>query len=170
MRQRRRDHEVPQLSTTSTADISFMLLIFFLVTTSMGSEKGLSRTMPPEVPVELRGNLDVDRTLVLTLHLSEKGTLTVNDKSATIGKDLRKDLRKFIAEKGRQHIIELQVDHDADYDSYFRLQNQISRAYTELRNAAARRRYSRPMERLSEDEQRAIMAMYPQRIQEVVNY
>ena len=44
---RRRRHEVPGLNTTSTADISFMLLIFFLVTTSMDIEKGIVRQMPP---------------------------------------------------------------------------------------------------------------------------
>ena len=43
----RRKHSMPVLNTTSTADISFMLLIFFLVTTSMDIDKGLSRQLPP---------------------------------------------------------------------------------------------------------------------------
>ena len=44
---RRRRHTVPKLDATSTADISFMLLTFFLVTTSMDSDKGLIRQLPP---------------------------------------------------------------------------------------------------------------------------
>ncbi len=170
MRQGRRKHDVPGLNTTSTSDISFMLLIFFLVTTSMDSDKGLSRRLPPEVPIELRGNLDVDRNMVITLHLDEKGKLTVGEKAISNGADLRKEVSRFIAEKGPQHIIELQVDRKADYDSYFRVQNLLSRTYTELRRSAARQRYNKPLERLNEDEQRKIMEAYPQRIQEVVNY
>ena len=44
---RRQKHRVPALNTTSTADISFMLLIFFLVASSMDVDKGLSRQLPP---------------------------------------------------------------------------------------------------------------------------
>ena len=43
----KRHRRVPRLNTTSTADISFMLLIFFLVTTSMDIDKGLLRQLPP---------------------------------------------------------------------------------------------------------------------------
>ena len=43
---------MPQLNTTSTADISFMLLILFLVTSSMDVDKGLSRPLPPIQPDE----------------------------------------------------------------------------------------------------------------------
>ena len=43
----KRRHQVPGLNTTSTADISFMLLIFFLVTTNMDVDKGLTRQLPP---------------------------------------------------------------------------------------------------------------------------
>ena len=47
MRFRRRHRDIPELNTTSTADISFMLLVFFLVTSSMDSDKGLGRKMAP---------------------------------------------------------------------------------------------------------------------------
>ena len=43
---RRKRREVPGLNTTSTADISFMLLVFFLVTTSMDVDKGMNRQLP----------------------------------------------------------------------------------------------------------------------------
>ena len=42
---RRKHRDVPELNTTSTADISFMLLVFFLVTSSMDSDKGLGRKL-----------------------------------------------------------------------------------------------------------------------------
>ena len=47
---RKRNHrQIPELNTTSTADISFMLLIFFLVTSSMDTDKGLMRQMAPRL-------------------------------------------------------------------------------------------------------------------------
>ena len=39
--------EVPELNSSSTADISFLLLIFFLLTTSMDTDQGLARRLPP---------------------------------------------------------------------------------------------------------------------------
>ena len=49
---KRKKHIVPSLNTTSTADISFILLIFFLVTSSMDIDKGLGRVLPPLEPEE----------------------------------------------------------------------------------------------------------------------
>ena len=47
----RKKRKVPAMNATSSADIAFMLLIFFLITTSMDTDKGLARRLPPPVPV-----------------------------------------------------------------------------------------------------------------------
>ena len=65
------------LNTTSTADISFVLLIFFLVTTSMDQNKGLVRQLPPMEPAE-QPLTEVDRRDVLTFALAANGTVTVD--------------------------------------------------------------------------------------------
>lgn len=147
-----------------------MLLIFFLVTTSMDSDKGLGRQLPPLSPDQKEVVQDVDRSKVLTIHLMKGGRITIDDKAARIDDALRKDVRHFVMAKGRLHIIEVEVDRDADYDSYFHLQNHIVRAYTELRTAAAMKLYGRPYGDCSEEQRTNIMKMYPQRIQEVTNY
>jgi hypothetical protein len=81
---------------------------------------------------------------------------------------MRKAVRHFIVEKGSRHIIELQVDRNADYDSYFRLQNQIVLAYRELRNAAALKKYKHTFQELTEEQRDEINGQFPQRIQETV--
>lgn len=169
IRIRRRHKESMGLNMTSTSDISFMLLIFFLVTTSMDSDKGLGRQLPPLSPDQQEVVQDVDRSHMLTLHLMKGGKLTMDEKGMEIDDAMRKELRHFIMAKGRRHIIEVQVDRDADYDSYFHLQNQIVMAYTELRNAAAMKLHGCPYGRCNEDQRADIMKMYPQRIQEVSN-
>ena len=168
MFRRRRQNKVPGLDTTSTSDISFMLLIFFLVTTSMDSSKGLGRQLPPIDPEQQEELMDVDKEKVLTLHLMEGGKLMMEEKNVGIDDALRKQLRHFILEKGHSHIIELQIDRNADYDSYFRLQNQIVRAYRELRDAAAKKQYGKTYASLDEEQRDKITGQFPQRIQETV--
>lgn len=78
---RRKSHETPGLNTTSTADISFMLLIFFLVTTSMDVDKGLLRQLPsPEPQKKERQESVVDKNNLMAIHLTAGDTLLVNDK------------------------------------------------------------------------------------------
>lgn len=164
---KRRKHTIPELNTTSTADISFMLLIFFLVTTSMDSDKGLGRQLPPIEPDKQEQMQDIDREKVATIHLMAGEQITIDDKPAKIDETLRKDVRHFIIEKGKEHVIELQVDRDADYDSYFRLQNQIVRAYKEIRNAASKKKYGKNFSECTEEQREQILKFYPQRIMEV---
>ena len=159
-------HTIPGLNTTSTADISFMLLIFFLVTTSMDSEKGLGRQLPPLESDKQEQLQDIDKNKVITLHLMADDKLTVNDEPSPIDRSLRKQLRHFIIEKGREHVIELHVDREATYDSYFHLQNQIIRAYKEVRDAASQKKFDHPFLQLPEVDRDQILHYYPQRIQE----
>lgn len=143
MFKRRKQHNVPGLNTASTADISFMLLIFFLITTSMDSDKGLGRGLPPLDPDEQQQQeMDIDREKVMTIHLLEDGSLTINDEKTELTPAIRKRVKQFIVKAGPKHIIELHVNRDAEYDAYFRLQNQLVKTYAELKD-------------------------YPQRIQEI---
>lgn len=163
---RRKKHDVPGLNTTSTADISFMLLIFFLVTTSMDSDKGMQRQMPPYSPDQQMEQRDVDRSKVLSLHLLKDGSLTIDGKPIDI-KDVRRPLKEFFVKVGPTHIIELDTDRECCYDDYFALQNQIMRAYREIRNAAAKQRYNAPYSHCNADQRKSLQDLYPQRIQEV---
>ena len=71
---RRKQHETPGLNTTSTADISFMLLIFFLVTTSMDVDKGLLRQLPsPEPQKKEQQQSVVDKANLMALRLTAGG-------------------------------------------------------------------------------------------------
>ena len=132
---RRKRREVPGLNTTSTADISFMLLVFFLVTTSMDVDKGMNRQLPPKQE-EKQEMMDVDKSKVMSLSLSEEGLLTIDEKPANIDK-IRRQLKEFIVSTGPSHIIELKTDRKCDYDTYFHLQNEIVRSYREIRDAAS---------------------------------
>ena len=163
---RRKRREVPGLNTTSTADISFMLLVFFLVTTSMDVDKGMNRQLPPKQEEKQEEMMDVDRSKVMSLALSEEGLLTIDEKPANIDK-IRRQLKEFIVSTGPSHIIELKTDRKCDYDTYFHLQNEIVRSYREIRDAAAKQQFGKPYSKCSVEQREQLMEKYPQRVQEV---
>lgn len=164
---RRDRREVPLLNTTSTADISFMLLIFFLVTTSMDIDKGLSRLLPPIAPEE-EAPAEVKEGLVLKLSIGADNTLSCDGKTMSL-KQLRIAVATFVQEKGKEHVIQLEASRQADYDTYFKVQNEIVAAYQSLRNAKALKQYGRSYSRCTEEEQAQLRKDIPQRISEVYN-
>ena len=163
---RRKRREVPGLNTSSTADISFMLLIFFLVTTSMDADMGMSRQLPPDNPDDNTEQMDVDKSKVLSLALDANGTLTIDGKPAATDK-CRRQLKKFIVKAGPSHILEMKIDANCDYNTYFQLQNEIVRAYKDIRNAAAKQRYGKEYAKCSQQQRDALTEDFPQRVQEV---
>lgn len=128
-RQRRKARRrVPQLNTTATADISFMLLIFFLVTTSMDPDKGLRRQLPPkDTQTEVKA-VDVDRQKVLTIAISDDNKISINDTVVTDNEFCNR-MTQFVKKIGDEHIIELQANRNANYDTYFHVQNLIVHTY-----------------------------------------
>ena len=69
---------------TSTADISFMLLIFFLVASSMDLDKGITRLLPPSDKVEEQQEMQVERDKLIALTITEENTLTLSNLEWTL--------------------------------------------------------------------------------------
>ena len=92
-RWKQKHREVPELNTTSTADISFMLLVFFLVTSSMDSDKGLGRTLSPVE--EQQEQMDINRSNVLQIRLDENDVLYCDDKTVTLAQ-LQQQVESFV--------------------------------------------------------------------------
>lgn len=124
--QRRR---VPQLNTTATADISFMLLIFFLVTTSMDTDRGLRRQLPPNDNAQEVKAVDVQRDKVITISITPNDSILVNDSAVTSDKELCRRIVSHVKSVGDEHVIELQASRQANYDTYFHLQNLLVNTY-----------------------------------------
>lgn len=85
------------MNATSSADIAFMLLIFFLITTSMDTDKGLARRLPPPVPKDQKKNEQVDvnkRNLVVVL-INSSNQILFNGEPTDI-KQLKDKVKEFI--------------------------------------------------------------------------
>lgn len=88
---------MPSLNTTSTADISFMLLIFFLVTTSMDTDRGLGRTLPkPPEDEEQQNEIDVKERNLLNIRVNKDNYLMIGDDFVSLS-DVKPRAKEFIA-------------------------------------------------------------------------
>lgn len=162
---RRKQRETPGLNTTSTADISFMLLIFFLVTTSMDVDKGLLRQLPSPEPQKKEQQTVVDKANLMALRLTAGDTLLVNGKPMQVSQ-LKEETIRFVHRLGKKHLISIESDRDADYNLYFLMQNQLMEAYSQLRNETAQKKYHRDYALLNNDQKEQVRNICPQRITE----
>ena len=171
----RKKKKVPGLNASSTADISFILLIFFLVTTSMDTDMGLARRLPqPPEPNQEDAQIDVKERNVLNVRLNAAGNLMVNHDFIDINQ-LRERAKEFIQNKSNNpklpelHAKEIdlvQTDRGTPYNVYFLVQNELVAAYNELRDELAIHKFGHPYDRCNEDQQIAIRTYYPQKISE----
>ena len=161
---RRRKEGVPELNTTSTADISFMLLIFFLVASSMDIDKGITRLLAPADQQEEQ-QTQVLREQLVTLDITADNQLLLDGQEIHVD-ELRGQLAGKIKDIGSEHLIALNADPAATYDTYFNVQNEIAGAYKDVRAKLAQQRYGKPYARLTEQQREIIRQECPQRIAE----
>lgn len=179
---------VPEVNSSSTADIAFLLLIFFLITTSMDTDRGLARRLPPP-PEEnqTQEEIKVIERNVLVVLINFNNDLSCGMEFMDV-KRLRAKAKEFIAnpyndpslpEKvmknipffgdmmiTKNHVISLRSDRLTSYDKYFDVQNELVAAYNELRNELAQEKFQKEYSELDEERQSAIREVYPQRISE----
>ena len=184
--------KMPGLNTSSTADISFMLLIFFLVTTSMDTDMGLARRLPkPPEPDQEDATMDIKARNILYVRLNFNGQLWLEDETnrgyAEIS-ELRPRVKEFVKNEQNlsvlpekhvknidllgqcfvtdKHVISVQTDRATPYNAYFQVQNELVAAYNELRNELAKEKFGREFQYLKDEEKLAIKQYYPQNISE----
>lgn len=163
---RRQYHRrIPALNTTATADMSFILLIFFLLTSSMDTEKGLQQNLPPKETKKEIETKNIDRENVFSVYITEQNTYTLNDTLRSI-KEIENRLSAFITQKSSEHVIEILANRESSYQTYFRLQNLIAKTYSKLRDAEARKRYKIPYSICNDEQQEKIQTAIPQRVSE----
>ena len=150
------------------ADIAFLLLIFFLVTTTIDVDKGVLVKLPPwsdEPPPEMKLN----SRNVYSVLVNANNELLVRGEPKDI-RNLRDDTKMFImnprkqedmAEDPRKAIISLKNDRGTNYLTYLEVYNELKAAYNELREEEAMKRHGKSFDFLSSDEQREIRAKIP---------
>jgi len=130
-RWKQKQSEVPELNTTSTADISFMLLVFFLVTSSMDTDHGLGRKLAP-MDDHHQEQRDINRSNVLQIDIDDNDVLSCDGKTVTLD-ELRQQVESFLASRQTsQYVIAVETGRKTSYNAYFEMQNSIVAAYRKL--------------------------------------
>ena len=164
MFRKRYRQQIPELNTTSTADISFMLLIFFLVTSSMDTEKGLLRQMAPP-PQQEEQLTDINKDCVLQVELDAHDQLTCNGIVMT-PQQLAKEVKTMASVNREGHVVAVKADRQTSYEAYFKMQNAIVGAYASLREIYAQRHFGKHYVACNNEERTVANDYYPQRISE----
>ena len=156
------------------ADIAFLLLIFFLVTTTMDQDTGIARKLPPMPEEEQEKPPEIKAKNIYVVLINANNELLVEGEWTQIS-DLKDGAKKFINNNGRdpassdnpqKAIISLQNDRGTQYVTYIRVQNELAAAYNELRNEASLNKYGEIFTNLNKKQQKEIKKMYPQKISE----
>ena len=163
---KRRKHIVPALNTTSTADISFMLLIFFLVASSLDVDKGLLRQLPPADTKEESLEVDVSKERLMELKITGDNQLMLDGQPVEVS-GLRNRVAEFVSRVGSKHLISIDAAPNSSYETYFKMQNEIVVAYAMVRNELAKRKFGQPLSRLTNEKRDEVKALLPQRIAEI---
>ncbi|MCL3782384.1 biopolymer transporter ExbD [Prolixibacteraceae bacterium JC049] len=180
--------KVPEIPSASLADIAFMLLIFFLVTTTMDVDSGLRRKLPPFVPEQQDDTPPIKKRNIFEVLVNKDNMLLVEGDICRL-EDLRGKAKEFLnpnlegenlPEKKTEYVeffgdtkvltgsavISLRNDLDTKYGVYLAVQNELIAAINDLRNDLAKKKFGKLFESLESEQQKAIKKIYPQKISE----
>ena len=182
----RKKRGVPEINAGSMADIAFLLLIFFLVTTTMDVSKGINRKLPPYDEQELQDPPPIKQKNIFTVLLNSNDQLLVEDEYLELSR-LREEAKKFLNNNGdgsctycegayrdpkssdnpNKAIISLQNDRGTSYAMYLKVQNELAAALNELRNDLSNMKHGVDFVDLRDADQiKEIKKLYPQKISE----
>ena len=178
---------VPEINAGSMADIAFLLLIFFLVTTTMDVDTGIIRKLPPPVEND-QENVDVKDRNVLKILVNSHDMLLIDGERGDINmlKNKVKDFMalhpdndkypeikpKFIKELNKEvmvskGVISLKNDRGTSYGMYIKVQNELAKAFNEMKNEKSLQMYGVKYNQLVDDKKiKTINALVPVPISE----
>ena len=186
-----KNKKAPEINASSQADIAFTVLIFFLVVSTMDIDTGIVRMLPPmadpnvkqeDIKVKERnlllvfvsgsGNIMAGGKVIQLSALKDKAKEFIlnpaNDKNLPEKKDTKIDMpdgSKWVYPVS-EGVISLQNTRDTSYQVYIQVQNELTRAFNEVRDEVAMVKFGKIFNDLSEEERKVITKAIPMKISE----
>ena len=186
-----KNKNIPEINASSQADIAFTVLIFFLVVSTMDIDTGLVRMLPPMAdPKVKQEDIKVKERNLLLVFVSGSGSIMAGGKVISLDalKDKAKEFilnpldDKDLPEKKptdiempdgskwtypvSEGVISLQNTRDTSYQRYIQVQNELTRAFNEVRDEVAMAKFGKKFADLDEAERKVITKAIPMKISE----
>ena len=179
--------KTPELNSASSADIAFLLLSYFLMTTTMDQASGLQRRLPP-IPDEKQAVEDqkINRRNIIIVRINSADRLFAGNEPMDVS-FLKDKIKEFLVNPNNdpnlperspkeiegfgtynvsKGVISLQNDRGTSYKKYIEVQNELVKAVNELRDEFAKAHFGRAYISLDEEKQRIVRDAIPQNIAE----
>ncbi len=179
--------KTPALNTSSTADIAFLLLCYFLMTTTMGTQTGLQRRLPPMPdPNQKVEDQKVNKRNLITVKVNAQDRLMAGNEPMDVSQ-LKEKIKIFLTNPAddptlpervvtdiegygkypvSKGVISLQNDRGTSYRAYIAVQNELVKAVNELRDEFSKANYGKVFANLTEEQQDVVKKCIPQNISE----
>ena len=186
-----KNKKAPEINASSQADIAFTVLIFFIVVSTMDIDTGIVRMLPPMAdPNVKQEDIKVKERNLLLVFVSGSGNIMAGGKVITLDalKDKAKEFilnpldDKDLPEKKdtpiempdgskwtypvSEGVISLQNTRDTSYQVYIKVQNELTRAFNEVRDDVAMSKFGKKFADLDDAERKVITKAIPMKISE----
>ncbi|TVZ59750.1 biopolymer transport protein ExbD [Flavobacteriaceae bacterium MAR_2010_105] len=172
-------HSSPKVNAGSMADIAFLLLIFFLVTTTISVDAGINRKLPLLSPPNMDCSETINDRNIFRILLGQNDQIFVGDRLVEL-EELKELIKSFIdnncdgtcnycsgeelstlSDHPKKAVVSLQTDKRTTYDFYIKVQDELTKVYLELREGYALKIYGKKAEALTREELEKVRAAYP---------
>jgi biopolymer transport protein ExbD len=132
---------LPEINSSSMADIAFLLLIFFLVTTTIANDKGLTLRLPPKPDDIEQIDVKIQERNIFKVLINSSDKLLVENEPLTDPKKIRGMVKEFVLNNGRDPassdspkdaIVSLKANRGTSYDIFIKVYNEIQGAYYDM--------------------------------------
>lgn len=168
------------------ADIAFLLLIFFLVTTTMGTDSGIQRVLPPLVDKQNDDGIENKERNTLVIKVAGNDAILVGGQRVGLN-GVVGITKEFItnptqsehlpetetvqipligAYEVNKGVISLQNDVSTTYEVYLAVQNELTRAYNEVRDDVSNRFFQKKFSELNDEQKKAVTTAVPNKVSE----
>lgn len=190
----KKKRKTPGINGSSSADIAFMLLIFFLITTSMDTDKGLMRRLPPLSPKQQEDRpVEINERNIMRLLVNRNDEIVISKSTGLVPVKLDKlkdEAVDFIMNPSNDphkpdkemrdipgignisvvtsgYAISLKTEIETSYQVFISVQNELLKAYNEVWDKTAKKYFGKGFKDLPPSQQKSVVEAYPMHISEM---
>lgn len=157
-----KDAEIP---TGSMADIAFLMLLFFLVSTVIDVDTGIGLTLPEYVPIQEQEYVPLSKDRLVAILINENGDVLLNGEVIAIPQ-IKDNLKERIEEKinlpaNKKLVVSVKTDRKTNYNLFIQSLDQIKGAYFDVREAYSQAKYGKKTIDLNEEETNDVREKIP---------